>query len=174
MTYEVSSISSRQLTVHQQVVQIQYSCKKFIGVYFCTLYNGNTVLQCYVRAIHMAYCISFVVFHGLTECSCVEQLRSVPCLDCLHSSALIINTNNRLSGLVFRSTATSLQLRPQHKTVTGILYSTKMRSIVTEQRGLAVTIMSSAETVEPIDTSFGIWTQVGPRNYVLDGGSDLP
>jgi len=36
--------------------------------------------------------------------------------------------------------------------------------------GLSVTIVSLAETAEPIKMPFGLWTRVGPRNYVLDGG----
>jgi len=28
-------------------------------------------------------------------------------------------------------------------------------------------IMSPAKTAEPIETPFGLWTQVGPRNHVL-------
>ena len=30
--------------------------------------------------------------------------------------------------------------------------------------------MSCAETAELIDLLFGLWTRVGPRNHVLDGG----
>jgi len=29
--------------------------------------------------------------------------------------------------------------------------------------------MSPAETAEPIEMPFGLWTRVGRRNYVLDG-----
>ena len=32
--------------------------------------------------------------------------------------------------------------------------------------------MSPAKTAEPIEMLFGLWTRVGPRNYVLDGGPD--
>jgi len=30
--------------------------------------------------------------------------------------------------------------------------------------------VSCAETAEPIDLLFGLWTRMGPRNHVLDGG----
>jgi len=30
-------------------------------------------------------------------------------------------------------------------------------------------VMSPAKTAEPIEMSFGLWTQVGPRNHVVDG-----
>jgi len=30
-------------------------------------------------------------------------------------------------------------------------------------------IASPAKTAEPIEMPFGMWTQVGPRNHVLDG-----
>jgi len=37
--------------------------------------------------------------------------------------------------------------------------------------------MSLEKTAEPIKTSFGMWTRVGPGNHVwldVDGGPDLP
>ena len=36
---------------------------------------------------------------------------------------------------------------------------------------LSATIVSPAETVEAIEMPFGLWTRVGPRKYVLDGGA---
>ena len=30
------------------------------------------------------------------------------------------------------------------------------------------------KTAEPIEMAFGMWTRVGPRNHVSDGGPDLP
>ena len=36
--------------------------------------------------------------------------------------------------------------------------------------GLSVTTVSLAKTAEPIEMSFGVRNQVGPRNHVLDGG----
>jgi len=39
---------------------------------------------------------------------------------------------------------------------------------------LSVTIVSPAKTAEPTEMPFGLWTQVGPRNHVLDGGQDPP
>jgi len=34
--------------------------------------------------------------------------------------------------------------------------------------------VSPAKTAEPIKMPFGVWTQVGPRNRVLDGSRDPP
>jgi len=34
--------------------------------------------------------------------------------------------------------------------------------------------MSPAKTAEPIEMPFEVWTRVGPRNHVLDGGPDPP
>ena len=36
----------------------------------------------------------------------------------------------------------------------------------------SVTVVSPAKTAEPIEILFGLWTRVGPRNHVLDGGAD--
>ena len=38
--------------------------------------------------------------------------------------------------------------------------------------GLCVTLVSPAKTAEPIEMPFGLWARIGPRNHVLDGGSD--
>jgi len=38
--------------------------------------------------------------------------------------------------------------------------------------GLSVTLVSTAETAEPIEMSFGFWAQMGPRNHVLNGNPD--
>ena len=35
---------------------------------------------------------------------------------------------------------------------------------------LSVTIVSPPKTAEPIDMPFAVWTQVGPREHVLNGG----
>jgi len=40
--------------------------------------------------------------------------------------------------------------------------------------GRSVTIVNPAKTAEPIEMSFGLWTQVGPRNHIFDGGPGLP
>jgi len=40
--------------------------------------------------------------------------------------------------------------------------------------GLSVTTISPAKTAKPTDMPFGMWTWVGPRNYVLDGSPDPP
>jgi len=34
----------------------------------------------------------------------------------------------------------------------------------------ALSAVSCAETAEAIDLLFGLWTRMGPRNHVLDGG----
>jgi len=34
--------------------------------------------------------------------------------------------------------------------------------------------VSPAKTAEAIEVLFVMWTQVGPGNYTLDGGLDLP
>jgi len=36
----------------------------------------------------------------------------------------------------------------------------------------SVTILSPAKTTESIEMPFEMWTRLGPRNYVLDGGPD--
>jgi len=38
----------------------------------------------------------------------------------------------------------------------------------------SVTLVSPAKTAEPIEMPFGLSDRVGPRNHVLDGGSDPP
>ena len=37
---------------------------------------------------------------------------------------------------------------------------------------LSVTIVSAAKTAEAIEMLFGMWTRVGPRNYLIDGSPD--
>ena len=37
---------------------------------------------------------------------------------------------------------------------------------------LSVTLVSPAKMAEPIEMPFGLRTWVGPRDHVLDGGSD--
>ena len=56
-----------------------------------------------------------------------------------------------------------------------------MRPIVTDRVAwsvicvcLSVTLVSPAKTTEPIEMPFGLVTPVGPRNHVLDRGSDPP
>ena len=39
---------------------------------------------------------------------------------------------------------------------------------------LSVTLVSPAKTAEPIVMLSGLRTWLGPRDHVLDGGSDLP
>jgi len=38
----------------------------------------------------------------------------------------------------------------------------------------SVTITTPAETAEPMEKLFGLWTRLGPRNHVLHGCPDLP
>ena len=52
--------------------------------------------------------------------------------------------------------------------------STSMRPIVTDRVARSVTVVSPAKTTKPIKTAFGLWTWVGPRNHVLDGGPNHP
>jgi len=42
----------------------------------------------------------------------------------------------------------------------------------TEYRGLSVTLVSPVKTAEPIEMPSGLRTWLGPRDHVLDGGSD--
>ena len=39
---------------------------------------------------------------------------------------------------------------------------------------LSVTVVNPAKTAEPIEMSFELWTRVGTRNHVLNGGPDSP
>jgi len=49
-----------------------------------------------------------------------------------------------------------------------------MQPIVTDRVGwsvgLPVTLESPAKMAAPIETPFGLWARMGPRNHVLDGG----
>jgi len=55
-----------------------------------------------------------------------------------------------------------------------------MRPIVTDgltlsvcrSVALSVTTVSHAKSAEPIEMPLRLWTRVGPRNHVLDGGPD--
>jgi len=53
-----------------------------------------------------------------------------------------------------------------------------MRPIVTDRvewsAGLSVTLGSPAKTAAPIEMLFGLRARVGPRNHVLDEGTDPP
>jgi len=53
-------------------------------------------------------------------------------------------------------------------------YCYRRSSVVRQSVGLSVTISSPAKTAEPIEMPFELWTRVGPRNHVFDGGSDPP
>ena len=49
-----------------------------------------------------------------------------------------------------------------------------MRPIVTDRVArsvcLSATLVSPAKTAAPIEMPFGLWTQMGRRNHLLDGG----
>jgi len=47
-------------------------------------------------------------------------------------------------------------------------------SVICRSVCLSVTIVNHAKTAEPIEIPFGMWTRVGPVNYVLDRSPDLP
>jgi len=49
-----------------------------------------------------------------------------------------------------------------------------MRTIVTDRVAWSVTLVSSAKTAKLIEMPFGLRTQVGSGNHVLDGGPDPP
>jgi len=53
-------------------------------------------------------------------------------------------------------------------TTDGVAWSVRRLSTV----GLFVTIVSLANTAESIEMPFGIWTGMGSRNHVLNGGPD--
>ena len=36
------------------------------------------------------------------------------------------------------------------------------------------TAVSCAKMAEPVKIAFGLWTRVGPRKHMVDGGLDLP
>jgi len=47
-------------------------------------------------------------------------------------------------------------------------------SITEMEEVRSVTIVSAAKMAESIEMPFRLWTRVGPRNNVLDGGPDPP
>jgi len=53
-------------------------------------------------------------------------------------------------------------------------YSDRPSSMVCLPVCRSVTVMSPAKMTEAIKIPFALWTWVDPRNYVLDGGADLP
>jgi len=62
-------------------------------------------------------------------------------------------------------------VRPHCSTVyVGVAYCYWRSSMVTRLVGLSVTIVGPAKMAEPIEMPFGLWTRMGPRNHVLDGG----
>ena len=64
-----------------------------------------------------------------------------------------------------------VSFRP-HRSYVDAAYCNRPSSVVCPSVGLSVTIVNSAKTAEPIEMSFGVWTRVGPRKHVLDGGAD--
>ena len=59
-------------------------------------------------------------------------------------------------------------LRPPHRSTTYVdaAHCYRRSNVVCR----SVTIVSPAKTAEPIEMPFRLWTRVGPRNHVLDGG----
>jgi len=53
-------------------------------------------------------------------------------------------------------------------------YSYRPSSVVGLSVCLPVTLVSPAKTAAPIELPFGLRTWVGPKNHVLDAGSDPP
>ena len=64
--------------------------------------------------------------------------------------------------------------RPHRSTMyVDAAYCYRPSSVVCLSVCLSVTIVILAKTAEPIEMPVGLWTQVYPRNHVLDGGPDL-
>jgi len=53
-------------------------------------------------------------------------------------------------------------------------YCYRRSSVVCLSVCLSNTIVSPAKMAEMIKMPFGLWTQVGPRNHVLNGSRDAP
>jgi len=53
----------------------------------------------------------------------------------------------------------------------GVACCYRWSSVVCLSVCLSVMIVNSAKTAEWIEMLFGIWTRVGPRKHVLDGGA---
>ena len=74
------------------------------------------------------------------------------------------------------------QFRSSDRQVSNFTYAYfrphRVRPVITDgvawSVGLPVTIVSPAKTAEPIEMPFETWTQVGPKNHVLDGGPGPP
>ena len=66
-------------------------------------------------------------------------------------------------------------IRP-HRSATYVnaIYCYRLSSVVCRSVGLSVMIVSLAKTAEPIEILFGLWTQVGPKNHVLDKTNERP
>jgi len=60
--------------------------------------------------------------------------------------------------------------RIAHTTYVDAVYCYRSSSVVCQ----SVTVVSHAKTAELIEMPFGLRTQVGPGNHVLDGGTDPP
>jgi len=62
-------------------------------------------------------------------------------------------------------------IRPHRSsTYVDVAYCYRPSSVVCR----SVTKVSPAKTAEPIEMPFGLWTLVGPRDHILDGGPDPP
>jgi len=51
-----------------------------------------------------------------------------------------------------------------------VAYCYRWSNVACQSICLSVTITSPAKTSETIAIPFGMWTRVGPRKHVLDGG----
>jgi len=54
------------------------------------------------------------------------------------------------------------------------MWPNKLSSVVCRSVCLCVTLVSPAETAQPIEMPSGLRTRVGPGNHVLDGDPDPP
>jgi len=62
-------------------------------------------------------------------------------------------------------------IRPHHNTTyIDATYCYRLSSMVCQ----SLTLVSPAETAEPIEMAFGLRTEVVPGNHVLDGGPNPP
>jgi len=74
---------------------------------------------------------------------------------------IVIVTVHRLLFMPHRST-----------TYVDAAYCYRPSSVVCRSVCLSVTLVIPAKTAAPIEMPFGLRTQVGPKNHVLDGGPD--
>jgi len=66
-------------------------------------------------------------------------------------------------------------IRPHHSTTyIDAAYCYQPSCVVCRSVCMSVTLVSAAKMAEPTEMPFGLRTQVGPGNHVLDGGPDAP